>query len=182
MVKFLILIIIFAIRFAGVTIMFFVNPLVGILINLIIDSLDGPIYKHILKIDPLRAQYYDKVWDFIYYIFLFARIYDMNLVVFPILLVTFVYRMVGQIIFYVTANKRVLSLFLNFFEYFAIGFLLIHEINPDYLIPQLNWIIPMFLVLFLFKSWHEFFLHKYNKTLFDDVSVPLLKKIYSRLL
>lgn len=170
MTKRLVLILLFAARAAGVALVFLIPPIWAIIANILIDYLDGPFYKHYLKVPNVRAQYYDKFWDYLYYVALLIIIFRLRLAAAPLLVFLFAFRTVGEFIFFVTGNKKIFVYFPNFFEYFVFGVLLVYKFN---------WGIDVQIVLFgliiVYRIWNEIFLHRNNKTFFHEFWLPLFR-------
>lgn len=177
MFKIFVLILIFTIRLSVISLLFLINPITAIIINIIADYADGPLYKYYLKIPPLRAQYYDKILDYIYYVGLLTLVISQKTVVLPFLLLLFIFRTVGEFIFFITGNKRIFVYFPNFFEYFTLGFFITQAIDPTAITSSLNWIALLLLVITWFRVWNESFLHKENKTTFQVFWLPLLRSL-----
>ena len=175
--KTVVLILIFTVRLLAISLLFLVNPITAIVINIITDYADGPLYKHYLKTSALRAQYYDKILDYLYYIGLLFLAFSHLTTVIPLLLLLFVYRTIGEAVFYATGNKRVFVYFPNFFEYFTLGFFILKAIDPVVITTSLNWIAILFLVITWFRVWNESFLHKDNKTFFKAFWLPLFRRL-----
>ena len=172
--KYFILFLISLCRFIGILILFVINPITAILINIVIDFADGPLYKYYFKFSRKMAQYFDKLWDYIYYIALMVLIINLNLQMWWILFILFIYRSVGEIIFFINGNKKIFIYFPNIFEYYTLGFLFIKKLQEITFINSYM-IISIFIMITIFKIWNEIFLHKQNNTFFEIFWLPLFR-------
>lgn len=100
----------------------FFNPLLASIGSLILDGVDGILF--------FRAGYkwqtynlVDKIMDYWWYIFIL--IYSINLPIFTIILVLFVYRTIGQAIGLVTMKEKYYIFFPNILEWFFDFFIVI---------------------------------------------------------
>ena len=151
------------------------SPFPAYLINTIFDGCDGPIYKHILKLDPEKAQRRDKLLDL--WLYTVTVVYStLNYQWFtPILIGCYLYRLAGQVIFFATQDRRTLVYFPNLFEVAFFYFYLTHL----YSIPPAIEIATL-VILFTIIVAHEMSLHIYQVTFFDNLLKPILGKIKTR--
>ena len=172
-----VLVIIFIARIGAIALLFLINPALAILVNILLDYADGPLYKYYLKIPPLQAQYLDKSLDYLYYIALLTLIFIERLTVWPLLLLLFLLRTAGEIFFFVTGEKQIFIYFPNFFEYFTLVFFLIKAIDPALLSASLNWVALLLLTATWFRVWNEYFLHKEGRTFFQVIWLPIFRSL-----
>ncbi len=156
-------------RLAPTALLFIINPIIAIIINIITDCLDGPIFRDYFKMKSDKYQIYDKSLDFVYYFALMIMVFWLGLPMMSLLFIFFTYRIIGQIIFFFTRKEEIFLYFLNFFEYFVISVLLINILGQ-------SWTIPIFSAAIIFKIWHEIFIHKQKKSFTKIFWIPFLKK------
>ncbi len=156
-------------RLAATGLLFILNPIIAIIINIITDCLDGPIFRDYFGMKSEKYQIYDKFLDFIYYLALMVMVFWLGLPMISLLFIFFIYRIIGQIIFFFRKNEEIFLYFLNFFEYFVISVLLIEIFGQ-------GWTIPIFSAAVIFKIWHEIFIHKQKKSFTKIFWIPLLEK------
>jgi hypothetical protein len=158
-----------AIRIIGVGTFLVIHPFLAYLINAFLDMADGPIHKHILKIDPPKAQLIDKILDLWLYTTAIFTIFNIFLLIF------YLYRLAGQIVYFISRNKRLLVYFPNFFENFFLFFTLLDLISANYLLEKPLFMYPSVILLIMGKIAHEVSLHRRNETVFDNIILPLFK-------
>jgi hypothetical protein len=176
-VKNLILYLIATVRIGGVAAFLFFHPFIAYSINALFDMGDGPINKHILKIDPLLAQILDKIYDLWLYTAAAAyTLFNPQPVITPLLTVLYIYRLIGQTIFFVTKNKNIFVYFPNIFENV---FLFAYFLN----LVSANWFFENKLFFCLgiifwsgLKIVHEVSLHHRNETIFDNIILPFFQR------
>jgi hypothetical protein len=163
---------VFAIRLLGVALVFIFSPILAIVLNILIDYLDGPVYKHYLKVASKKAQYYDKFWDYAYYIALLILIVNIKPMAWQLLVALFFYRSIGELAFFVTGNKKVFIYFPNFFEYITLGVFIASSTKISIFSQAV-----MFSGIVSFRIWNEIFLHRDNKTFFAVFWLPLFRHL-----
>jgi len=166
---------IFLARIAGVALLFFINPLLAAFLNMVLDASDGPLYKYFLKIPPLRAQFYDKSLDYLYYLGLMALAWHLNLPGLWLLTILLLYRSLGQLIFLVTRDRKWFVYFPNFFEYAVLALLVLRQWRLEAWLAMPLFDLSLALAIFLFKVWHETFLHRQQQTFFVFFWLPIFK-------
>lgn len=123
----------------------FVWPLPAIILSVFLDIIDGDLAAPVVT--KKRYELVDKnldLWWFVN-IMIYALIKYPNYRIY--LLILFSYRLIGQLIYYVSHNRKVLMLFPNFFEW--IFYLIFFGINYY----------PFTLMVVLAKIFQEWFLH-----------------------
>lgn len=168
------------IRIAAISLLFLINPIIAILISMLLDALDGPAYEYLAKLEKSRYQRDDKILDYLYYVGLLVFIIYHHLPALPWLIFLFVYRSIGQFIFFWKKKRVIFVYFPNFFESFVLGFLLLEEIEKRQLFPQIDLTIPLFLIIIVLKIWHEIFLHWQKKSMSEILWLPLWRLIKSQ--
>jgi len=167
-------------RIAAVSLFWLAGPLTGIFSYIFFDWLDGPLYKHLVHLPSEVAQRIDKSLDLWAYVFAMWYAYTTRVWFYPILLVFFVLRLIGQILFLVTEKRIYLIIFPNLFEVCFILFYLldrygIHDWSA--ITNHLILFVPLFAVLISLKIFHEYSLHRRGWTAFDCWWAPLLKRV-----
>lgn len=134
----------------------FVSPVWGYIWTVAFDYVDAIVWLHTLHISKAQYQYVDKILDFVY--FLVMLVIGSQYGVFFPLVVLFVYRLIGQVIFMKNQDVRTFVFFPNVFELLFVWTVLgtITEFTNGMTAGETRiWI----LVLFLIKEGHEIFLH-----------------------
>lgn len=162
MSKFLyILIIILRIIFAP---LIFVWPLLSIIVSFFLDLIDADFaYKAVSK---RLYQIIDKNLDLWWSINIIVYSY-INYPGYKIyLLILFIYRLVGQLIYYFSGNRGILLFFPNFFEWVFFLIFLGKNYYPSIITGQAFYLI--LLVIFFAKIFHEWFLHVADLSIRED--------------
>ncbi len=165
-------------RITGVVAFLYFHPFIAYFFNALFDMADGPIYKHVLILNPVKAQVIDKTFDL--WLFTAAVAYTIvnyRPLVTPLLIFLFVYRLIGQLVFFITKNKRLFVYFPNLFENMFFSFYFLDLISANYLLKD-----PLFFRINVIlwgssKIIHENSLHRRNETIFDDIILPTFQKI-----
>lgn len=167
-----------ALRIAGVTAFLFFHPFTAYSINALLDMADGPIYKHILKINPIKAQIVDKILDlWLYSVAVAFATVNFQPQQATILILLYLYRLIGQIVFFSTKNKRVFVYFPNIFENMFFFFTFLDLTSSSYLLKNTTFCWGSLFIVVITKVLHEISLKYRNETVFDDIALPLLKKV-----
>ena len=162
MSKFLyILIIILRIFFSP---LIFIWPLLSIIVSFFLDLIDAD-FAH--KVVSKRLyQIIDKnldLWWFIN-IMIYSYAYYPDYKIY--LLILFIYRVLGQLFYYISGNRGVLLFFPNFFEYVFLLIFLGENYYPSIIIGQtFNF---MLLLIFFIKIFQEWFLHVADLSIRED--------------
>lgn len=168
-------------RLSAISLLFFIDPIIAIAINMFLDAIDGPIYEHYLGIDGTQYQLQDKFLDLAYYIGLFVLVLNLQLPATPMLVFLFGYRLVGQLIFFYTKKREIIVYFPNLFEYFVLSFLVLGAIKEHHLWPQFDLTYPLLFCVTVGKIIHEITLHRYKQTIFLTVVRPAYRWFKSKL-
>lgn len=142
----------------------FIWPLLSIIVSFFLDLIDGDFaYKVVSK---KLYQIIDKNLDLWWFINIMIYSY-INYPDYKIyLLILFIYRVVGQLIYYVSGNRKILLLFPNFFEWVFFLIFLGKNYYPSIITGQTFYLI--LLVIFFVKIFHEWFLHVANLSIRED--------------
>lgn len=137
-------------------------PLIGLWGNYFLDVVDGDILLA-LGLSDTTYQTIDKSMDFISYIFML--ILGIRWSIRKIVLVLFAYRMVGQILFFLTGQEIIFFYFQNFLEPLMMVYALILFKQKDekktYLVYK-KYIILIWAIVLIYKIWDEWYLHFAN--------------------
>lgn len=142
----------------------FIWPLLSIIVSFFLDLIDGDFaYKVVSK---KLYQIIDKNLDLWWFINIMIYSY-INYPDYKIyLLILFIYRVVGQLIYYVSGNRKILLLFPNFFGWVFFLIFLGKNYYPLIITGQTFYLI--LLVIFFVKIFHEWFLHVANLSIRED--------------
>lgn len=163
------------VRMGGVTAFLFTHPFIAYFLNALFDMADGPIYKHIIKLEPQKSQLLDKIFDlWLYTTAATAVIYKLQITNYKLLIILYLYRLVGQTLFFATKNKRLLAYFPNFFEAFFLFFSFLDLTNNLSLVES-RFFYPIGIFIAILIILHEISLNIKNETVFDDIILPLFK-------
>lgn len=137
-------------------------PFFGLWGNYVLDVIDGDILLS-LGMQESTYQLLDKSTDFISYIFML--ILGLRWSIRKTVILLFVYRITGQILYFVTGNELIFFYFQNFLEPLMMIYALIlfrqknekqaYEVYKKHLI--LIWAI-----ILIYKIWNEWYLHFAN--------------------
>lgn len=162
MFKFLyILIIILRIIFAS---FIFVRPLLSIIVSFFLDLIDADFAHKVVakKLYQIIDKNLDLWWFINIMIYSFINYPDYKIY----LLILFIYRVVGQLIYYVSGNRGVLLFFPNFFEW--IFFLIFFGKNYYPSILEGQKYILFLIIIFITKIFQEWFLHVADLSIRED--------------
>lgn len=133
---------------------FFANPLLASFLNIFFDTVDGEIaYTH--GISDEAYQIYDKIFDYAGYIAIL--IIGLKLPIKNFIKTAFIYRTIGQIMFFITQNKLSFLIFPNILEFPFITFLIFQKLGKteDFMKCK-YWIYGFWIIV---KIWMEYSLH-----------------------
>ncbi len=135
-----------------------------LLLIVFFDNVDGRFPKR-LKIHnydhTLTKQYqiHDKIADLLGYCIIMYYLYKKEIFPMNKLIVLFgllIYRLIGDIIFFVQKNRKVLFYFPNIFEMLALYWAILYDIQKE---PGKGADTLIIIAIVLFKTYHEYFLH-----------------------
>jgi len=118
-------------------------------------------------LDPTRAQVIDKALDLWFYCIAYAALPLLPPSSMNFLTATFILRLVGQLVFFATKDRRVLLFFPNFFEVTFLFVFILKGIDGNF-----AEYLPLLGVLYVGKIVHEYVLHHKEITIFDHLLVP----------
>lgn len=144
----------------------FINPAISAVLEIFVDTVDGDILRRYYKWDRLNYQVYDKYLDFWWYIaiLIFSVIQIHNPWVLFLIIVFFLVRLAGQIIFVVTKSEEILLYFPNVIEPVFLVYLLV----PD-LLSTFRSLIITTVFLIIIKVFVEYWIHIWKFSLGDII-------------
>jgi len=149
----------YLIGFARIFLVFFIFkwPLPVAIAELFLDNIDsGVAYKSGMRWPSYTR--YDKSIDLWWY--LFILIFSFNKIIFPMILVLFIVRFVGQVLTLITRDERYLFWFPNILENYFILYLVVITFSPNLIYYfSGNFIIFPLLLSFISKMPQEYILH-----------------------
>jgi len=142
----------------------FVWPLLSIILSVFLDLIDADFaYKLISK---KLYEIVDKNLD----LWWFANIMIYAYINYPdyriYLLILFIYRFIGQLIYYVSKNRKILIFFPNFFEWIFFLIFFGKNFDPSILNGQKYYL--FLITIFITKIFHEWFLHVADLSIRED--------------
>ncbi len=143
----------------------FIWPLLSIILSVFLDLIDADFAHKVVS--KKLYQLFDKNLDLWWFINIIIYSY-FNFPDYKIyLLILFVYRLIGQLIYYLSRNRGVLLFFPNFFEWVFILIFIGKNYYPSILKGEtFNLII---LIIFIVKIFQEWFLHVANLSIREDL-------------
>lgn len=136
-------------------------PLPGIIGSLVIDWIDGSIFREFTNLSLEGYQAYDKALD-IYYLaiaYLATLRNWSSLYAFKISRFLFYYRMVGTLLFNLTGIRALLLIFTNAFEYFFIYYEGVRVRWDPLRLSKRAWLIGLALIVIFIKIPQEHIIH-----------------------
>lgn len=137
-------------------------PLFGLWGNYILDVVDGDILLSLGMSDP-TYQLIDKSTDLISYIFML--ILGLRWSIRKLVIFLFTYRIIGQILFFITGKEIIFFYFQNFLEPLMMIYALILFKQKDEKKAYLTYkkhIILVWAIVLIYKIWNEWYLHFAN--------------------
>lgn len=111
-------------------VLIFVYPFFITLFSFILDTVDSELAFR-GKVSWRKYSSFDKALDYWWYIFIF--IYSINLGIFPIILILFVLRSIGQLAFLATREEKYFVFFPNILEIYFLFYIVVLQLQPKYL-------------------------------------------------
>lgn len=137
-------------------------PLAGLWGNYFLDVVDGDILLS-LGISDATYQMIDKSMDFISYIFMLVL--GIRWSIRKVVVTLFIYRSIGQILYFVTGRELIFFYFQNFLEPLMMAYVLIlfkqKSEQKAYLTYKKHFILVWAAIL-IYKIWNEWYLHFAN--------------------
>lgn len=137
-------------------------PLFGIWGNYFLDVVDGDILLH-LGMSETTYQLIDKSTDFISYVFML--ILGLRWSIRKTVTVLFAYRVIGQVLFFITGKEILFFYFQNFLEPLMMIYVLIlfkQKTEEKAYLTYKKHIILVWVIILIYKVWNEWYLHFAN--------------------
>lgn len=137
-------------------------PLFGLWGNYFLDVIDGDILLA-LGVSDSTYQVIDKSTDFISYIFML--ILGLRWSIKKVVIILFVYRIIGQTLYFITGNELIFFYFQNFLEPLMMIYALILFKQKDEKRTYITYkkhIILIWAIVLIYKIWNEWYLHFAN--------------------
>lgn len=168
-------------RIFSIGAIFIVGPIWGIIIDIFYDSLDGQIFRYLLKIETtsLKYQIYDKFFDLLFYCTLIYILWQIQPPLFEILVLLFVFRLAGQLIFLIGGISKTLLYFPNIFEETTLFILIAYQIVPQILAYSNPFFWLGLVCILIFKIYIEYALHIKNVS-FMKLIIPKVDSFLRR--
>lgn len=135
-------------------------PVFSTLTSWLFDLIDAPLFRG-AGFTRLKYQLIDKHLDFYWYTISLYYAYH-NLPFFSLLIILYILRLIGQLIFYITKKEEYFILFPSFYEFVFWLLIFVHTLpsygyllNPPHLIRVLG-------ILFVIKMGQEILIHKFD--------------------
>lgn len=147
-----------------VALLIFVWPLLSIILSVFLDLIDADFAYRVMS--KKLYQFIDKNLDLWWYIniIIYSFFYYPDYKTY--LLILFIYRLIGQLIYYFNRNRRTLLFFPNFFEWIFILIFFGENYFPSILKDETYLIIS--LTIFIIKIFQEWFLHFADMSIRED--------------
>lgn len=142
----------------------FVWPLLSIILSVFLDLIDADFAHKIMskKLYQLIDKNLDLWWFINIIIYVFINIPEYKIY----LLFLFIYRLIGQLIYYFSKNRKVLLFFPNFFEWVFILIFFGKNYFPSILEGKIY--VLILIIIFIVKIFQEWFLHTANLSIRED--------------
>lgn len=138
-------------------------PFVGAWGNYFLDVIDGDILLQ-LGLSDYTYQTIDKFADYFSYIIML--IVGLRWRIRKLILILFIYRTVGQILFFLTRNELVFFYFQNFLEPLVMAYTLLLLLNKGHedkaYISYRKHLLLIWTIIITYKVWNEWYLHFAN--------------------
>lgn len=137
-------------------------PFFGLWGNYVLDVVDGDILLT-LGMQEFTYQSVDKFADLISYIFMLVL--GLRWRIKNVVIALFVYRMIGQVLFFVIRDERVFLAFQNFLEPLMMAYVLLLLVKKSEAGAYATYKKHLFLVwtiVIAYKLWNEWYLHFAN--------------------
>lgn len=137
-------------------------PVFGLWGNYFLDVADGDILLS-LRLTDQTYQTIDKVADLVSYIFML--ILGLRWSIRKTIIILFVYRLIGQILFFITRNELVFFYFQNFMEPLMMIYVLIllkQKSDQKAYATYKKYFFLIWAIILGYKIWNEWYLHFAN--------------------
>ncbi len=159
----LLIIVIIAFKFILPSLMLF-NPLIGMWSNYFLDIIDGDILLS-LGLTEIQYQTIDKLADFFSYIIMLITVYKFNWKIKKTATILFIYRAIGQSLFFLTGKEIMFFYFQNFLEPLLLIYtilILIKKSSQKAHHFYKKHLLIIWAIILIYKIWNEWYLHFAN--------------------
>jgi len=153
-------------------------PFVSLWANYVLDVVDGDILQY-LGMSDIQYQTIDKTADYVSYIFML--ILGLRWRIKNTVIALFIYRTIGQVLFFMTRNELFFFYFQNFLEPLMMIYALILFVQKDetkaYKVYK-KYFFLIWGIIIVYKVWNEWYLHFANidlSTIFFGIDGASLK-------
>lgn len=136
----------------------FFSPIYSLILSTFFDLIDAE-FAAKAGLTKNQYQYLDKAFDLFFYTLIVVYCYLEMSFYFPLFLFLYLYRLFGQILFYLTKKRYFLVLFANFFESLFVIFFLVEKTVLKNLFIGNNYLYLVIFVIIALKIFQEWFLH-----------------------
>ncbi len=139
-----------------------IYPFPAVWINYALDIVDGDILMQ-FGMNEFTYQMIDKTADYFSYIFML--ILGLRWRIRRTIVILFIYRTIGQILFFVTRNELMFFYFQNFLEPLVMIYVLLifkKESEEKAYISYKRHFILIWIIILVYKIWNEWYLHFAN--------------------
>jgi len=137
-------------------------PLFGLWGNYFLDIIDGDILQALGVSDNLY-QTIDKSADLVSYFFML--ILGLRWHIRKTIIILFAYRLIGQILFFITSNEMVFFYFQNFLEPLMLIYVLLifkQKSEAKAYLTYRKHMVLIWIIVIAYKLWNEWYLHLAN--------------------
>lgn len=137
-------------------------PLFGLWGNYVLDVIDGDLLLSLGMTDS-NYQLIDKSLDLISYFFML--ILGLRWSIRKLIIILFTYRIIGQVLFFITGKEIIFFYFQNFLEPLMMIYALILFKQKDEKVAFLTYkkyLILIWAIVLIYKIWNEWYLHFAN--------------------
>lgn len=139
--------------------LYLVYPFQASWVNFVLDTTDGDILIP-LGLDPDNYQIWDKGADFITYLMMFLAGFALKWEIRRTILYLFIFRSIGQVLFFITGSDRVFFFFPNFLEPLFMVYSLLRFIDERRAYARYKrYLLPIWFVIISYKMWNEWNIH-----------------------
>lgn len=137
-------------------------PIFGLWGNYFLDVVDGDILLS-LGLEENTYQTIDKLADLVSYIFMLFL--GLRWSIRKTILILFIYRLIGQMLFFITGNELIFFYFQNFLEPLMMIYALIlfkQKSEKKAYVTYKKYLILIWAIVLVYKVWNEWYLHFAN--------------------
>ncbi len=159
----------------------FYSPLAAIAASFFLDGIDGLIFSW-AGVDLNKYEQIDKLLDLYWYFFILAFLffYPPAPFIFKLLMIFFIWRLIGEILFVLKGKRKILIVFPNLFEAFFWVYIILNKLGQSaFLRSPLSLAVTLSLLIPL-KIGHEYLVHQSRFSFLNFVSGKKILRWKSR--